>query len=114
MRRIQNVYILVAKHYLIEISFPFYFINSARVYLSVGSKLLETFEVGVGKRKFLKADNYDNGDNDGGYDYIVCWGFMLYQVYFSFLTATVHKSMFPGLFLTSTLPVHYPDTLAGQ
>ena len=29
----------------------------------------------------------------------------------SYLTATVHKSMFPGLFLTSTwtLPVHYPD-----
>ena len=29
-------------------------------------------------------------------------GFTPYQQYFSFLTATVHKSMFPGLFLTST------------
>ena len=41
---------------------------------------------------------------------IVCLGFMLYQQYFSYLTSTVHKSMFPGLFLTSTEPVHYPDT----
>ena len=30
------------------------------------------------------------------------WGFTPYQQYFSYLTATVHKSMFPGLFLTST------------
>ena len=28
--------------------------------------------------------------------------FMLYQRYLSYLTATVHKPMFPGLFLTST------------
>ena len=26
------------------------------------------------------------------------WGFMPYQRYFSYLTATVHKSMFSGLF----------------
>ena len=36
----------------------------------------------------------------------VCWGF-IYQLYFSYLTATVHKSMFPGLsfnqYLTSPL-----------
>ena len=38
-------------------------------------------------------------------------GFMLYQQYFSYLTARVHKSMFPGLFLTSAEPVHYPDTI---
>ena len=36
-----------------------------------------------------------------------------YQQYFSYLTATVHKSMFLALFLSSTYPVHYPDT-AGQ
>ena len=29
------------------------------------------------------------------------WGFTPYQRYFSYLTATVHESMFPGLFLTS-------------
>ena len=29
--------------------------------------------------------------------------------YFSYFTATVYKSMFPGLFLTSTKPAHYPD-----
>ena len=41
----------------------------------------------------------------------ICFqGFTLYQQYFSYLMATVHKSMFPGLFLTSTEPVHYPDT----
>ena len=37
------------------------------------------------------------------------FGFTLYQQYFSYLTATVYKSMFPGLFLTSTSPVHYSD-----
>ena len=37
------------------------------------------------------------------------WDFMPYQQYFSYLTTTVHKSMFPGLFLTSTYPGHYPD-----
>ena len=30
------------------------------------------------------------------------WGFMPYQQHFSYLAATVHKSMFPGLFLTNT------------
>ena len=30
------------------------------------------------------------------------WGFTPYEQYFSYLMATVHKSMFPGLFLTST------------
>ena len=38
------------------------------------------------------------------------WGFTPYQRYFSYLTTTVHKSMFPALFLTGTKPVHYPDT----
>ena len=31
------------------------------------------------------------------------WSLMPYQQYFSYLTATVHESMFSGLFLTSTL-----------
>ena len=31
------------------------------------------------------------------------WGFPSYQLYFCYLTATVHKSMFPGLSLTSTI-----------
>ena len=35
-----------------------------------------------------------------------------YQQYFSYLTATVHKAMFPRLFLTSTKPVI--PTVAGQ
>ena len=30
------------------------------------------------------------------------WGFTLDQQYFIYLMATVHKSMFPGLFLTNT------------
>ena len=30
------------------------------------------------------------------------WGFTSYQEYFRYLTATVRKSMFPGLFFTST------------
>ena len=30
------------------------------------------------------------------------WGFMPSQQYFSYLTATVHKSMFPEIFLAST------------
>ena len=34
--------------------------------------------------------------------YLFIWGFQLYQQYFSYLKGTVHKSMFPGLFLTST------------
>ena len=38
------------------------------------------------------------------------WGFTLYQQYFSYLMATLHRSMFPGPFLTSTVPVYYPDT----
>ena len=38
------------------------------------------------------------------------WGFTPYQQYYIYLTATVHKSIFPGLLPTSTLPVHYPDT----
>ena len=38
------------------------------------------------------------------------WGFKPYQQYFSHLMATVHKSMFPGPSLTTTKPVHYPDT----
>ena len=42
--------------------------------------------------------------------YLFVWGFTSYQQYFSYLTATAHKLMFPGLFLTSTSPVHYPDT----
>ena len=33
--------------------------------------------------------------------YLFVWGFMPYQQYFSYLTATIHKAMFPGLFLTS-------------
>ena len=43
---------------------------------------------------------------------VFVWGFILYQQYrcFSYLTATVHKSVFPGLFLNSTSPAHYPDT----
>ena len=32
---------------------------------------------------------------------IVCLGLLLYKRYFSYLMATVHKSMFPGLFLSS-------------
>ena len=35
-------------------------------------------------------------------DSLFVWGFTLYQQYFSYLMATVHKSMFPGLCLTST------------
>ena len=43
--------------------------------------------------------------------FLLCvWGFTTYQQYFSYLTARVHKSMFPGLFLASTYSVHYPDT----
>ena len=38
------------------------------------------------------------------------WGFTLYPQYLSYLTAIVHKSVFPGLFLTKAYPVHYPDT----
>ena len=38
------------------------------------------------------------------------WAFTPYQRYFSYLTATVHKPMFPGLYLTSPKQVHYPDT----
>ena len=30
------------------------------------------------------------------------WDFTLYQQYFTYLTATVHKSVFPGLILAST------------
>ena len=30
------------------------------------------------------------------------WRFTPYQQYFSYLTGTIHKSMFPGLFITST------------
>ena len=41
---------------------------------------------------------------------ISVWGSTPYQQYFSYLKATVHKSIFPGLFLTGTEPVHYPDT----
>ena len=37
-------------------------------------------------------------------------GFMPYQKYFSYLMATVHKSMFLELFLISSSPVHYPYT----
>ena len=32
------------------------------------------------------------------------------QQFFSFLTMTVHKSLFPGLFLTRTKLLHYPET----
>ena len=35
------------------------------------------------------------------------WDFMLYQHYFSYLAATVHKPMFPGPFLTSPLSGHW-------
>ena len=38
------------------------------------------------------------------------WGFTPYHQYFGYSTVTVHKSLFLGLFLTSTLPVHCPDT----
>ena len=34
---------------------------------------------------------------------VYVWGFMAYQPCFSYLMQTVHKSMFPGLFLTSPL-----------
>ena len=34
---------------------------------------------------------------------LTVWGFTLYQQYFSYLTATVHKSMFLDYFLTSPL-----------
>ena len=44
------------------------------------------------------------------FNYIFWEGFMPYQQYFSYLMVTVHKSMFPGLFLTSTQPVYYLDT----
>ena len=40
-------------------------------------------------------------------------GCALYQQYFNYFTATVHKPTFPGLFLTTTQPVHYPEA-AGQ
>ena len=36
--------------------------------------------------------------------------FTPYQQNFSSLMVTVHKSMFPGQFLTSTKQVDYPDT----
>ena len=44
--------------------------------------------------------------------------FTLYQRYFSYVVATVHKSMFHGLFLNSTQPLHYlvglPGWLSGE
>ena len=33
--------------------------------------------------------------------YLFIWGLTPYQWYFSYLKATIHKSMFPGLFLSS-------------
>ena len=35
---------------------------------------------------------------------LLVWGLTQYQQYLRYLMATVHKSMFPGLFLTSTQP----------
>ena len=40
----------------------------------------------------------------------LCRVFTQIQRYFSYLMATVLKSMFPKPFLTSSQPVHYPDT----
>ena len=56
---------------------------------------------------FLK---YSNDTSVSCYCVWFVWGFSPYQQYFSYLTATVHKSMFPRLFLISSQPVHYPDT----
>ena len=38
---------------------------------------------------------------------VFVWVFMPYQQYFSYLTATVHKSMFPGLFLTLSQTTYF-------
>ena len=41
------------------------------------------------------------------------WGFKLYQQYFNYLTATVHKFMFPGL-LKPVINQSIILTLVGQ
>ena len=55
----------------------------------------------------IKDFNCQRENTDTG---LFVWAFTPYQQYFNYSTATVHNSLFPGLLLTSTLPVHYPDT----
>ena len=43
------------------------------------------------------ADNSFEFDENGGQLSKFVWGFTLYQQYFSYLAATVHKSMFPAI-----------------